>query len=445
MEPDEIQSHGSGAESNRRTFVPPGYTTPLEALMEVIRFGPEFLGSTLFLALLYHVERSLCYRKAADRHSFSQMTRGVYRWKGRAWIRGGSGLQKSAVAKANAELELLGLVNRRAHTSPTGGYEATEYDVHWPALRAYFAEKLVGKSKPGLRRMEKPSCSRGGHRASPRDGEPSCAPHEQEQSKSEQAQSEWLRKQSPTPPPSIKRQYIDSNTQTNRETSADESGGGGAAEEFLVRLKQRHQYTRDQAEKLLGTVQGELAQANIHLEEFLAYDMSQTTAPEDLFNPPGYYRSLARRLVTEGWQRPPAAEQIEPEYWPWNGQPSGILVSSSTGTPRKSPDCPVVFRRGHYCCLVVSRRDHPSRRTDRTDRPYVIETLECGNEEVRPPSETRKYETCRTACPNHPIYLTDARVQEKDPEWSEDGVPWQILEYSYPDGRVELRKLHPIG
>lgn len=85
----------------RGNFVPPGYESRISAFMDVVRFGPTALPGATFLALLFHVERSLSYGKAADTASLSQMTGGIRRRNG-SWVRAGSGLKKSTLAEANA-------------------------------------------------------------------------------------------------------------------------------------------------------------------------------------------------------------------------------------------------------------------------------------------------------------------------------------------------------
>lgn len=139
-------------------FIPPGYKTRLDALMDVIRFGPELLPGPEFLALLFHVERSLCYGKRSDAASGAQMVRGIYR-KDKTWIRGGSGLKKVAACYANAGLEEKGLLRRTARNSEKRGHEPTEYEVLWEPLSRYFTEELAEKTGTLVRRVNKPPCS----------------------------------------------------------------------------------------------------------------------------------------------------------------------------------------------------------------------------------------------------------------------------------------------
>jgi hypothetical protein len=162
------------SEKSAGRFTPPGYNTRLAALMDVIRFGPELLSGPEFLALLFHVERSLCYGKKADAASGAQMVRGIYR-KDKTWIRGGSGLKKVAACQANTSLEGKGLLRRTARSSEERGHEPTEYEVLWEPLRRYLTEKLADKTRTLVRHVNKPP--RSPHEQAP------CSPSEQEQSR----------------------------------------------------------------------------------------------------------------------------------------------------------------------------------------------------------------------------------------------------------------------
>jgi hypothetical protein len=124
-------------------FVPGDYKSRLTAFMDVVRFGPVALPGAAFLALLFHVERSLPYGKASDTTSLGQMTNGIQRSDG-SWVRAGSGLKKSAVAQANADLEKKGLLKRETRQSSRGGNRPTEYTVDWKALKAFFANVCNG-------------------------------------------------------------------------------------------------------------------------------------------------------------------------------------------------------------------------------------------------------------------------------------------------------------
>lgn len=139
----------------RGKFVPPGYETRISAFMDVLRFGPTCLPGATFLALLFHVERSLPYGKAADAASLSQMTGGIRRSDG-SWVRAGAGLKKSAAAHANARLEEKGLLKRKTRQSSRGGNQPTEYTVEWKALKAFFANVCNGSDTPLVHVVDKP-------------------------------------------------------------------------------------------------------------------------------------------------------------------------------------------------------------------------------------------------------------------------------------------------
>jgi hypothetical protein len=95
-----IARYPAGAEASEHRpegFVPPGYDDSFSALLDVIRFTADLPE---FLVLLFHVERSLGYGKAADCVSISQTVDGVYSCKFKTWIRKGCGLSKASVARA---------------------------------------------------------------------------------------------------------------------------------------------------------------------------------------------------------------------------------------------------------------------------------------------------------------------------------------------------------
>jgi hypothetical protein len=120
----------------------------IEALKSVIRFGPECLPKPEFMMLLFHAERTLLSGKVSDTVSLSEQERGIYQCNGRrvAWIRGGCGLAAPSVAKANRALESLGLLRRTRHSNERDGHTPTEYEVIWPAVHSYFAEKQDSKA-----------------------------------------------------------------------------------------------------------------------------------------------------------------------------------------------------------------------------------------------------------------------------------------------------------
>jgi hypothetical protein len=148
-------SGGDKTGKPRGEFVPPGYESRLNAFMDVVRFGPTALPGATFLALLFHVERSLSYGKAADTASLSQMTGGIRRSNG-SWVRAGSGLKKSTAAKANADLEGKGLLKRKTRESNRGGHQPTEYTIEWKSLKAFFANVCRGSDTPLVHSADKP-------------------------------------------------------------------------------------------------------------------------------------------------------------------------------------------------------------------------------------------------------------------------------------------------
>ena len=138
-----------------KTFTPPGYATALDAFLDVVRFTADLPE---FLVLLFHVERSLAYGKPSDCTSLSQIVDGVASQKLNTWIRKGCGLSKAAVVNANRALahpdRPLLLIRRRS--SPALGNEATEYEVNWPILSRYIAERKQQPLPPLVSQQYKP-------------------------------------------------------------------------------------------------------------------------------------------------------------------------------------------------------------------------------------------------------------------------------------------------
>src|SRR5690348_16622211 len=103
--------------------------------MDVIGFAPEYLPGSEFMALLFHVERSLRYGKQSDVTSLTQMAEGIFDKKNRAFIRGGSGLARSTAAAANAALVQRGLLSsKKRFNTETQGQAANRYSVVWSNL-----------------------------------------------------------------------------------------------------------------------------------------------------------------------------------------------------------------------------------------------------------------------------------------------------------------------
>ena len=131
---------GFGENPNLTVFIPPGYANAFDAFLDVVRFTADLPE---FLVLLFHVERSLGYGKPSDRTSLSQMVDGIPSKKLNAWVRRGCGLKKAAIIRANRALasQKRQLLFIRQRKSPALGNEATEYEVNWPMLTQYIAER----------------------------------------------------------------------------------------------------------------------------------------------------------------------------------------------------------------------------------------------------------------------------------------------------------------
>jgi hypothetical protein len=147
-------------ETDRKAFVPVGYTSAFDALLDVLRFAAD-LQESEFRVLLFHVERSLGYGKASDRTSLPEMVEGVYSPKLNSWVRKGCGLGKAAVVRANGALASPDrqLLSTRRRNSPTSGNEATEYEVNWPVLGRYIDERKRGPPMTLVLQQDKPLVS----------------------------------------------------------------------------------------------------------------------------------------------------------------------------------------------------------------------------------------------------------------------------------------------
>ena len=126
----------------RGEFIPETHESAWTALMDLVRFGPEVLPNAEFLALLFHAERSVGWKKAADAASMTQMTHGVYKRKTGECIRGGAGIKKATCAKANAALEKKGLIERIRRYRENGGCDSTEYEIQWTTLVKIFRKRM---------------------------------------------------------------------------------------------------------------------------------------------------------------------------------------------------------------------------------------------------------------------------------------------------------------
>ena len=102
-------------------FEIPGYSGPMAALLDIIRFGPAILGVPRTLVLLFIAERTVAYRKLADAPSLAQIVEGAYSKQGTAvqWVRMGCGLKHSAAAEATASLVAMGLLDGKTRACET--------------------------------------------------------------------------------------------------------------------------------------------------------------------------------------------------------------------------------------------------------------------------------------------------------------------------------------
>jgi len=158
----EKSSHrfqGGNVRSNSDRFEVPGYSGPMEALLDIIRYAPELLGLPRTAVLLFIAERTIGYRKLVDAPSLAQMVDGVHSRRGTAtrWIRHGCGLKQSAAKNASASLVALGLLEKRKRSDAKKGNLSTQYEIRWAALRAYFIEKSSTKLSTLGRRTAKRS------------------------------------------------------------------------------------------------------------------------------------------------------------------------------------------------------------------------------------------------------------------------------------------------
>lgn len=120
----------------RGEYVPPGYTGRIEALTDLIRFGPDALGDAEFAVCLYIAERTLPFGKRSDKTSRSQMVRGIFSRKNGAWIRGGCGLSESGVKKGIRSLLASDVLKKQLGREENGAHSAARYSIDWLKLKA---------------------------------------------------------------------------------------------------------------------------------------------------------------------------------------------------------------------------------------------------------------------------------------------------------------------
>jgi hypothetical protein len=141
---------------NART-APPGYSSNFDALMALLRFGPEIWNCAQFKALAFHAERSIAYGRASDRHSESQAMNGVYSVQNLEWVRGPCGLSRASWYQANAELAIDpedpsktpdGVLRR--HGTGGGRKQIVEYEIDWLAVKARITRWKIGENPTSI-------------------------------------------------------------------------------------------------------------------------------------------------------------------------------------------------------------------------------------------------------------------------------------------------------
>jgi hypothetical protein len=129
-----------------------GFDSNFSAIRDLLRFGFGIWSLPQMAVLLYHAERSTATGKDADQHSQRQAVDGIYSTQQLCWIRGPAGVSLATWKRANAELERDGVLRRRLRSHYSGGNEATEYELDWPAISRGIAAWKAGElSEPGER------------------------------------------------------------------------------------------------------------------------------------------------------------------------------------------------------------------------------------------------------------------------------------------------------
>jgi hypothetical protein len=320
----------------KNTFVPEGFGHRIDAMMDLIRFGPELMNHVEFLALLFHAERSLGYGKPADAASLSQMAKGVYNRKTRQRIRGAAGIAKATCAKANARLEKKGLIRRVPKYRDNGGCAPTEYEIQWHQLNRHFVKLMPatdqpnhypcpphgqplvhdidstpvhGTDTPCLRRGQQQRRSyRGDHHqieliqpgvsgqvwgvveqqnAAASFQKPAYGQH----AAPETAKIPPQRKKSAFSVLSFKSENDEKPELPSRERLAD------PAQEFMTRLKERGHAEGTEPGHILRSVQKQLSRHGLTMEGFLHYENGKATGLST--NPAGMYTQLAKEWHVE--------------------------------------------------------------------------------------------------------------------------------------------------
>ena len=323
----------SGKVRPRGEFIPPGYQNRRDAIMDFIRFGPEALPNSEFMALLFLMERSVAYGKSRDAASMSQMTEGVYNRKTGVRIRGASGIAKATCAKVNAALEQMGLIKRRPRYRENGARDSTEYEIQWPELTKLYRKQVTENQKPARPRRGYVSPA---DRQAPvheidrlpvhaADG--GCPPEREQQSRSyrdhpQQKRSKQRKAASKT---SDLVDYSDESrslgknkpsfSNSSRDADDDEAPPPQPAraatpvvrsrieddgEECKARIAERHpphlQHPLD-PQYALEQILEEVQKHGLDLAKFLEFDSKATTSPRSLTNPMGHYKALVEKLA----------------------------------------------------------------------------------------------------------------------------------------------------
>jgi hypothetical protein len=302
--------------------------------MDLIRFGPEAMANSDFLALLFHAERSLAYGKAADAASLSQMTNGVFNRKTRERIRGAAGIGKATCAAANSRLEKKGLIRRVLRYRENGACAPTEYEIQWPRLKQFFTKIMLPAKYP--------PCPPDGQYSVPHSDSPPvrqtdtpCPPPGQQQSRSYRGdhhqkgfmqpgvsvkasavrdgqnhaaslQETAFGQKPSTPdtprippqresgsfsPGSFRSENTPGSINPSRECLAD------PAQEFMTCLTERGHAEGTDLGHVLRCVQKQLAKSGLTLEGFLRYESGKSTGRST--NPAGMYTQLAKEWQAE--------------------------------------------------------------------------------------------------------------------------------------------------
>lgn len=303
-----------------------GFRDRLDALMQVIRFGPEFLPGAEFLALLFHVERSLPYCKTSDTASLKQMERGI-RKRGGGYIRGGSGLGLTSAKRGNLGLAKLGLLERKVNPRAREDHKPTEYMVKWDTLQEFFAGKLEEKARSKMdqgarskmgqglgpkwatqsssssERKEKQKKRDGRGKREVAGGKPD-RPEEPRKTSSSLRVDDDEKPRLPEPTVTVERKTPQSDkgasipkpdgTPTPEPASRPEES---PEERFRRELVERHGQQVD-VEKILALVRGEddLGTFDKRFPDFAA---AECTNPKAIKNPEGFYRKTARKFWAE--------------------------------------------------------------------------------------------------------------------------------------------------